>query len=228
MNNINNDHNPRTRLSERLFATMKYLKKDDIVGKRILNIGCGFGWFEIRAAKLGAKKVIGIEITEKDLAVAKKNIRIKNVDFIVGSAIDLPFPDNYFDTIVSWEVIEHIPINTESKMFSEVKRVLKPNGRFYLSTPSSNFYTKIFDPAWWMIGHRHYSIEKIRELSKNHLHLISAEYRASWWTLIGLLNMYISKWVFRRAPFYQSFFTKKITKEYLSPGFFNLFATFKK
>ena len=59
-----------------------------------------------------------------------------------------------------------IPKQTENKMFSEAYRVLKPGGHFYLSTPYRHFLSNLFDPAYWLIGHRHYSKEQIEHFAQ--------------------------------------------------------------
>ena len=228
MKNIIGAHNPHRKLEGRLLGTMLFTKRQEIVDKRILNIGCGFGWFELRAAKLGAKNITGIEVSESDLKVAKSNIKNSKVNFEVASAIDLPFKDNAFDTVVIWEVIEHIPKNTEEKMFAEISRVLKNNGTLLLSTPSRHFLTKILDPAWWLIGHRHYHASDIVQLSRKHFSIVYYCYKGKWYTVIGLLNMYISKWIFRREPFFSEFISEKVSGEYkLNDGFANLFIRLK-
>lgn len=228
MKNINKDHNPTMKLEGRLLGTMEYyLENEDCKEKTILNIGCGFGWFELRAIKKGAKKVVGIEITEKDLEVAKSKVKNKHVEFKVGSAIDLPFKNNSFDSVVSWEVIEHIPKDTEELMFKEVSRVLKPKGKLFISTPSNHLITTILDPAWWLIGHRHYSVEKLQQLAGSRFKLLSSELKGKWWTVIGLLNMYVAKWVFRRKPFFTATFSNNVTREYREhDGFANVFTVF--
>lgn len=228
MEDVNKNFNPYTTLKDRLLGTMLFIDKEDIVKKKILNIGCGFGWFEVRAEKLGAKEIWGIEKSKKDLDVVKKIIKNKRVKFKVGDAINLPFEDNQFDTVVSWEVIEHIPANTEKLMFSEINRVLKKDGTLYISTPSSNFLTTILDPAWWIMGHRHYSIEKIRSLSDKFFRVSRFSIKGGLWNTLGLLNMYLSKWILRKDLVAKNYFSEKITAEYKQrTGFTNLFVKFK-
>ena len=43
-----------------------------LIKKIVLNIGCGFGWFELFAATFGVKKITGMEISDDDLKTAKK------------------------------------------------------------------------------------------------------------------------------------------------------------
>lgn len=71
--------------------------------------------------------------------------------------MELPFENESFDTVVCWEVIEHLPENSEHALFVEVNRVLKVGGAFSLSTPHDSLVSKLLDPAWWLMSHRHYS-----------------------------------------------------------------------
>lgn len=228
MKNIINEK-PTKKLYGRLKFTTQFVEDLDIKEKNILNIGCGYGWFELNALKKSVKKIVGTEISENDIKTAKMNIKNKNVEFNVSSAIDLPFNNDSFDTVVSWEVIEHIPKNTENQMFSEVYRVLKKGGVFYLSTPYDNFIAKILDPAWYF-GHRHYSLNRLKKLAESNGFIIDKYYtKAGSWEIIAMLNMYISKWIFRRKMFFENFIRNKVDLEYSKPtGFFGIFIKFKK
>jgi ubiquinone/menaquinone biosynthesis C-methylase UbiE len=147
------------------------------------------------------------------------------VEFSVGSAIALPFPDGSFDTVVSWEVIEHIPRNTEVQMFAEMKRVLRPGGRIYLSTPYSSFITNLLDPAFILVGHRHYKPVDIERFAKESALKIEAmTVKGGIIDSIFVINLYISKWIFRRGPFFQAFFNQSADNRYLREhGTFQLF-----
>ncbi|GAB4486994.1 MAG: hypothetical protein OHK006_15530 [Thermodesulfovibrionales bacterium] len=57
----------------------------------------------------------------------------RNVDVFADLTRTLPFPDNYADTVVSFQVMEHLP---EPEVFlSECSRILKPSGRLFLTVP---------------------------------------------------------------------------------------------
>lgn len=229
MKNILHDE-PSKRLYGRTHFTTKFVDDYDIKSKICLDIGCGWGWFEIYALKRNVKRIIGLEITENDLLTARKEISDKKVEFKIGTATKLPVRDLQIDTIVLWEVIEHIPKNQELKMFDEVFRVLKENGSFYLSTPNYSFWCNIFDPAWWLIGHRHYKLSKLIKLGLDSGFVLEKfEIRSRWWEIIGLNNMYFSKWILRRKPICKNYFNKKIDNEYeTKQGFVTIFVKFKK
>ncbi len=218
-------------LTGRFLTSVEFVSDTDIRDKQILDIGCGFGWCEVSFLKRGARHITGIEISEADLDTIRKNVNDERVTTFVASATRLPFPDESFDTVVSWEVIEHIPRGAESQMFSEVARVLKKGGTFYLSTPHLSFWATMLDPAWWLLGHRHYSVfQLVRFARQASLRVEQTLVRGGWWTVLSVLNMYVAKWLFRRSMFFGADFVHNENMEYRSTrdGFANIFARFKK
>jgi 2-polyprenyl-3-methyl-5-hydroxy-6-metoxy-1,4-benzoquinol methylase len=226
------DEKPFGNLTGRHLKSVSFVKAEDIVGKNILDIGCGYGWCEVAFLQHNPKAITGIEISENDLETIRKNVTDGRLSVQVSGATKLPFPDGSFDTVVSWEVIEHIPVGTEDTMFSEVSRVLKPGGSFYLSTPHMSFFSNLFDPAWLLIGHRHYSRSRLeRHAKKNGFAVERVEIRGGLWTVLSIINMYVAKWVFRRQSFYNDYFVRKENTEYnesTESGFANIFVQFKK
>ena len=228
MHNIINEV-PSEKLTNRLNTSVNFVSKTDIENKRILDIGCGYGWFELFAIKNNVSEICAIEITEKDLETIRKNVVNPKVQIKTGSAIEIPYPDGFFDTVVSWEVIEHIPFNTESQMFKEVSRVLKPGGKFYLSTPHSSLFSNVLDIAWWF-GHRHYTFNQLKDFGiAQKLDIVEFFVTGSWWSVFDILNMYISKWIFRRPRFMKDLFDKNVEREYTEKnGFVNIFVKYER
>lgn len=230
MKNILNEK-PNKKLTGRLKFSTKFVSDKDVKDKKILDIGCGFGWFELNILSRGVKEIVGLEISSLDLKTAKENIKDKKVSFKIGGALKLPFKDNYFDTVVAWEVIEHIPKNTEHRMLKEVHRVLKKNGVLYLSTPYNSFFSTFLDPAFWLIGHRHYSKEKLIRLGEGCGFKVSEIYiKGNIWSLFALLDMYTSKWILRRRLIFGNFFEKKENEAYLpnKKGLMEIFIKYEK
>lgn len=221
---------PADELSGRLaFTVSKFVDKKDIFEKCILDIGCGFGWFEFWALRHHTKAIHGIELEEEKLTKLK-SIKDKRLKYKTGSAINIPYPANSFDTVTSWDVIEHIPPHTEAKMFHEVGRVLKPGGIFYLSTPNAHWISKLLDPAWWLIAHRHYTLGYFQKLAKNtgfriQKHVIKGKI----WELLTIINLYISKWLLKRPLLFSAYFAQHRDWEYRQKdGFALIFLKFKK
>lgn len=108
---------------------------DSLIEKdtKILDIGCGYRNV-MKTAYSKTNKTYGIDPNKKALA---KNKIIKNK--IVCQAENLPFPDNFFDLVVSAWVLEHL--ENPSVVFKEIYRVLKPRGKVIFLTPNAWNYT---------------------------------------------------------------------------------------
>ncbi|MEN8908172.1 MAG: methyltransferase domain-containing protein [Clostridiales bacterium] len=105
-------------------------------GEKVLDLGCGKGKETIDVAYLTGEKgfVTGLDITEEMIEKAKINsleLKLKNIEFVLGDIERLPFEDNTFDAVMSNCVINHA--DDKATVFSEIYRVLKTNGRFVIS-----------------------------------------------------------------------------------------------
>ena len=208
-----------TDLSKGNHDRFSYVSESDIRNRRILDIGCGYGWFELLAEQSGAKAVTGLEVSVKDLETAQRNIHSERIEFKVGSALQLPFDDNAFETVVSWEVLEHIPRDSEVDMLKEIRRVLKNDGVLYLSTPFHHPISNLADPAWLLqFGrHRHYKRSQIERFAlASGLHLKHSIVQGGLTTLAATLNMYISKWMLHRRPLFHEHVERRVEKDLAS------------
>lgn len=109
----------------------------DHPGGDILEIGCGRGKFAIWLAKMMPQfKVTGVDFSQTAIELATQSAASQKtgVSFIQGDATALPIADDSFDLVISCECMEHV--EEPSKMAREMARVLKPGGRFCLTTPS--------------------------------------------------------------------------------------------
>ncbi len=129
-----------------------------------------------------------------------------------------------------WEVLEHLPKDSEEKPFLEIKRVLKNEGEVYLSTPHSTFWSCILDPAWWLIGHRHYSLDQLKKLAKKTgFGIEKVEYGGGFWELQSMIFLYIFKSLFRREIPFKNWFDRKRDVEFLAGnGWANIFVKLRK
>ncbi len=114
---------------------LKYLAEIDV----ILDIGCGNGQSTLKAAKK-VKKIIGIDVDDKELAKAKseaQGLKIKNAKFLKSTAEGkLDFGDKTFDKVLFFDVLEHL--ENQRLALSEIWRVLKKDGILLLSVPNKN------------------------------------------------------------------------------------------
>ena len=125
----------------------------------VLDIATGTGDLPISLAKTGAKKIVGLDLSEGMLSVGRKKIKEKGlssrIEMIQGDSEALPFEDNSFDAITVAFGVRNFE-NLE-KGLSEILRVLKPTGIFVIletSVPTKfpykqgyHFYTKNLLPV---------------------------------------------------------------------------------
>ena len=233
MKNLLNEK-PSSDLQGGLLFRAQFVSDGDIAGKDVLDIGCGFGWFELNALKRKVGKIVGLELSEKTIETAKNNIHAENVEFIyyknTENVVALPFDDESFDTVVSWEVLEHIPKNKELEWYKEIFRVLRRGRVLYLSTPNKHFASNLFDPAWLLIGHRHYSMEQLAFFGEEAGFSVEEKaLRGRWWDLLSINTMYFSKWILRRPMIFKKHFDEKLAGEYGDTnGFVEAFMKYRK
>lgn len=100
-------------------------------GKTVLDVACGSGYGS-NMLKNFAKEVYGVDYSREAVKYAKEFYR--DIAFLVASAEYLPFKEGVFDTVVSFETIEHL--RKPEKFVEDVKRILKGSGGLtIISTP---------------------------------------------------------------------------------------------
>jgi 2-polyprenyl-3-methyl-5-hydroxy-6-metoxy-1,4-benzoquinol methylase len=97
----------------------------------LLDYGCGRGDFT-RLLKPYGSSIHGVDVSENALQLARQATPDSDIDFQLLSDSKIPFPANFFDTIVSVDVLEHI-LDIETAL-EEIHRTLKPGGYFLLAT----------------------------------------------------------------------------------------------
>jgi SAM-dependent methyltransferase len=111
-------------------------------GCTVLDVGCGTGYgASLLAAK--ARLVVGVDNAPEAIEYAQANYPGGNLRFAVADCRNLPFPDGFFDLAVIFEVIEHIPEQTQC--LGEIRRVLGQQGLLVLSTPNAARATKAIE-----------------------------------------------------------------------------------
>ncbi len=124
-------------------ATIEHLHRYAVAfqlvqGKTVLDIACGEGYGSFLMAQ-HAKRVIGVDISEEAVKHAGVKYSGQNLSFRQGSADKIPLEDGQVDVVVSFETLEHHDKHDE--MLREVKRVLKADGQFIISTPNKLIYS---------------------------------------------------------------------------------------
>ena len=120
-------------------------KNKKLEGVKTLDLGCGM----TPRNPFGANELYGVDVNYG----VDESIKIFPCDLGVEK---LPFPDNFFDYVTAFDLLEHIPrlIYIDGKriysfiyLMSEIHRVLKPNGLFLSDTPAYPRISSFIDPT---------------------------------------------------------------------------------
>ncbi len=133
-----NFYNKQTQDSEHLEQIMNFLPIKN--GMKILDLGAGSGYMSFPIAKSNAScKIIGLDIVLNTLAanrVRADKEGLRNLSFVCYDGIEFPFETNSFDMVITRYALHHFP-NIDYSI-SEVARVLKTGGSFFISDPCPN------------------------------------------------------------------------------------------
>ncbi len=136
------------RLSRRLAAA--FAVAEVLPGMKVLDVGCGRGEIVRHCARLGAD-AFGIDyapaaVTMSQKAVSNEAQATGKTGVAQADAKVLPFPNNYFDRVLMFDVVEHLyPWELHTAML-EVRRTLKPGGLFVIHTAPNVWYDRYAYP----------------------------------------------------------------------------------
>lgn len=103
----------------------------DFQGKRVLDLGCGFGWHCRYAIENDAKSVIGVDISQKMLNEARSKTKSEKIQYICMPIEDIDFPDNSFDVIISSLALHYI--QSFDDVLSKISKCISEGGEFIFS-----------------------------------------------------------------------------------------------
>ena len=129
-----------------------------LVGKTVLDLGCGYGWHCSFAAEQGAEKVLGLDLSRKMIEEAKRRNAEKRIEYRVCGIEEYEYPENKWDCVVSNLALHYI--EDIDKIFQKVYQTLKPGGNFLFNMEHPVFtagvgqdwvYTAEGKPQYWPI-----------------------------------------------------------------------------
>ena len=137
----------------------------EVLGKvkgRALDVGCGTGGLldELRQAGCEAS---GVELNADSVRTCHE----KGLDVRCGDLLDMDFSDNFFDSVILWHSLEHLP--SPRQAIAKIRRILKPGGRVFIYSPNADSYlSRYFAEDWWAwqvpFHFYHFTVSTIRRL----------------------------------------------------------------
>lgn len=177
----------------------------------VVDVGCYDGYW---LSTQSAKNKYGLDVN-----IIK---RYPNINYIKANALNIPFENNKFDQVFAFDVIEHLPQNTEERFISELIRVAKNVSEIVLTVPSKNikifpsFLTNWINKKWGHFKYIGLSKEEVEACLKKFYNIkykineINAQYYLRNYLFIRLL------WRLNKA------FTKKIVNRIAKNDFKNM------
>jgi SAM-dependent methyltransferase len=107
-------------------------------GSRVIDVGCGAGWFAAELAHAGFA-VVGVEVAAEPVRRARE--RFPQLDFRLAGERELPFDADAFDGAWLGEVLEHVADGIG--LLEELVRVVAPGGLLVLSTPDHGWMLRL-------------------------------------------------------------------------------------
>ena len=142
-------------------ALESFINSDD----NVLEIGFGEGYGTKMISQF-ADTVIGLDVHEDAVNYASKRYSSENCTFQHFDGKEIPFEEETFDAVVSYQVIEHI--EEDEDYVKEIERVLKKEGQLFLTTPNRLHRLDPGQEPWNPFHIREYSPSQLRDLLSNY------------------------------------------------------------
>ena len=173
---------------------------DRMPGASIVDVGCWTGTLIRWAIAAGAASATGIDLPGPWLDAARSNL--PQATWLQVSSIE-ELPDGLearFDVVFFLETLEHLPRGSEAPAFRALRRLLAPGGILVCSTPLAGPIA-LADPAWLLVGHRHYRPRTLTGLLKaSALQVDELRYSGNACTAATTNLFYAEKHLLRRPP----------------------------
>lgn len=158
----------------RVKTIFEWLQPQD--GDRILDGGCGRGFYLRFIRQVCQAQIIGVELDPLIIELARQALVSEANILLLNAHLDaLPLGDGYFDKAILSEVLEHV--NDDVMVLRSVARVVKPGGLIAITVPNANY------PFWWdpinktleMLFNTHIQHGLLAGIWANHLRLYKEE-----------------------------------------------------
>ena len=131
--------------------------------KLVLEVGCGAGYGANDIARF-ASSIIAVDISGEAISYAQGKYSKASLIFAQANGNKLPFKASSFDVAISFQVIEHIDKDNGLDYLLEIKRVLKKEGTFILSTPNKKLRLLPFQKPWNPEHKKEYDDKELKKL----------------------------------------------------------------
>jgi len=114
----------------------------NLQGKNVIDLACGTGFYSRRLKRLGAERVVGVDISEEmtNLARQRETEEPLGIEYIVSDATKLPETIGRFDLVLAVHLLHYASTEEQLKMmFQKIYKLLAPGGRLVAYTFNPKF-----------------------------------------------------------------------------------------
>lgn len=134
------DYQIQSGINDRIYSLYRRTKKFGIAGKKILEIGCGIGALTyLVSKKIKAGSIDAFDPSEKSIEYAQKHIRHKNVSFEPSDVFNFNPRFAFYDMILLFDVLEHIPEADHFNVFSKIKGLMTEETYLLINLPNPDY-----------------------------------------------------------------------------------------
>jgi 2-polyprenyl-3-methyl-5-hydroxy-6-metoxy-1,4-benzoquinol methylase len=156
--------------AERLLQIIESLGLDK---PKFLDLGCGHGWFAGWLSRFG--EVTGIDLSDE--AIGKARAEFPGVNFIAADLYRYQLKYDYYDVVVSQEVISHV--EDQPRYVAQAARAVRPGGYFLVATGNKFVLDRMGDAGWDRQPKQHISneltIRGLKRLLHPHFKIMSVQ-----------------------------------------------------
>lgn len=135
--------------------------KDYCKNKKVLEIGCGAAYGTKIISKL-SYYTVGMDSDISAVKFASEPDSPRNLHFLCGNPLSgFPFCDNNFDVVIFFQVIEHISPKNVQSFLPEIKRVAKPGGKIFITTPNKALRLSPLRKPWNKYHKKEYNYNEL-------------------------------------------------------------------
>ncbi len=141
-------------------------------GLDVLDLGCNNGYGTMTIAER-CRRIIGVDVSPRAIEAARHNHTGANIEYQAVDGTVLPFADNSFDLVTSFQVIEHV--ETVAPCLREIHRVLRHPGQAIFTTPNRCIRLDPGMKPWNEFHVTEYDAEQLLRILKNEFPRVAVE-----------------------------------------------------
>lgn len=174
---------------------LKWIADLDLHADSVIDYGC---WTGASLASIAASRRVGLDIPGPWIDRARQRLPGAEIMAVDSFESLLPGLADMFDVALFLDTLEHIPRHTQERVLASIYSSLCEGGTLILTTPAAGL-AALLDPAWSLVGHRHYRAATLRHLLRGAGFVdIQIRFSGNIFSSLDIVSMYVKKHLLHR------------------------------